>query len=214
MFRMRSMTVAAALTVVVSSAAFGQGKLEITPMAGISTAGGVDIGTLATESISIGSGFTWGGTLGYYLSQNVQFEIQYARQNSTLSPDFPTIPESIGLGIDQILGNFLFETQLAGGSLAPFLLVGAGAAIFTPDNSDLPSDIDSIDGTTRFQWGIGGGLKLYLTDRVGFRFQGRYKPTNAGSQPEWVCGIWTCGVVEGTQFLNTGEFMGGLIIRI
>ena len=214
MFRMRSFIVAAALTVLVSSAAFGQKKLEITPMAGISTAGSVDLNASGTESISAGSGFTWGGTLGYYLSQNVQFEVQYARQNSTLSADFPTDPESIGLGIDQILGNFLFETQLAGGSLAPFLLVGAGAAIFTPDNSDLPSGSDPIDGTTRFQWGIGGGLKLFVTDRVGFRVQGKYKPTNAGSQPEWICGIWTCGVVDATQYLNSGEFMGGLIIRI
>lgn len=218
MLRFRSILAAAALTVVVSSAAFGQGRLEITPMVGISTAGGVDLNTEVSDrqSFSVGSGFTWGGTLGYYLSEYVQFEVEYARQNSSLAPDFdigPGLPESIDLGIDQIIGNFVFQTELSGGSVAPFFLVGAGAAIFTPDNT-LLDPTDELDSATRFQWGIGGGLKLFVTDRVGFRFQGRYKPTNAGSQPEIWCGPWNCAVVDATQYLNSGEFLGGLIIRI
>jgi opacity protein-like surface antigen len=218
MLRLRVFGSALALVLLASSAALGQGKLEITPMAGVSTAGGVDINTEATgrESFSVGSGFTWGGTLGYYLSRYVQFEIQYARQNSSLSADFtldPDFPESVDLGVDQILGNFVFQTNLAGGTFSPFFLVGAGAAIFTPDNSDLPGDLQ-VDSATRFQWGIGGGLKVFVSSNVGFRFQGRYKPTNAGSQLEFWCGIWTCGPVNATQYLNSGEFLGGVIIRI
>jgi opacity protein-like surface antigen len=198
--------------------AYGQGRFEITPMVGISTAGSVDldINDLDRRSFSVGSGFTWGGTLGYFLSRYVQFEIEYARQNSSLSRNFdldPDIPQSIGLGVDQILGNFVFQTSLAGGGVAPFFLVGAGAAIFTPDNSELQLD-DELGSSTRFQWGIGGGVKLYVTDRIGFRFQGRYRPTNAGSQLEIWCGIWSCGVVDATQYLNAGEFLGGVIIRI
>jgi opacity protein-like surface antigen len=187
-------------------------------MVGISTAGSVDldINDLDRRSFSVGSGFTWGGTLGYFLSRYVQFEVEYARQNSSLSRNFdldPDIPQSIGLGVDQILGNFVFQTSVAGGGVAPFFLVGAGAAIFTPDNSELQLE-DGLDSSTRFQWGIGGGVKLYVTDRIGFRFQGRYKPTNAGSQLEIWCGIWNCGVVDATQYLNAGEFLGGVIIRI
>jgi opacity protein-like surface antigen len=204
------------MTLLFSSAAFGQGKLEITPMVGISTAGGVDVNTEVSqrESFSVGSGFTWGGTLGYYLSRYVQFEVQYARQNSSLSADFDLDPSEIGLGVDQILGNFVFQTNLADGMLSPFFLVGAGAAIFTPDNRDLPAGVDDIDSATRFQWGIGGGLKVFVSSNVGFRFQGRYKPTNAGSEVQFWCGIWTCGPVNATQYLNSGEFLGGVIIRI
>ena len=208
------------LTLMTASAGLAQGRLEITPMAGVSTAGGVDLNVdgpaTGRESFSIGSGFSWGGTVGYDLSRNVQFEVQYTRQNSSLSPDFdidPSLPASVDLGVDQILGNFIFQTHVAGGGIAPFLLVGAGAAIFTPDNSDLPGELE-LDSATRFQWGIGGGVKLYVNERIGFRFQGRYKPTNAGSQPEFWCGIWSCAVVEATQYLNTGEFLGGVIIRI
>jgi opacity protein-like surface antigen len=218
MFRLRTLGSALALTLLLSSAALGQGKLEITPMVGISTAGGVDINTEISErqSFSVGSGFTWGGTLGYYLSRYIQFEVQYARQNSSLAPSFdigPEEPGSIGLGIDQILGNFVFQTNLAGGTFSPFFLVGAGAAIFTPDNRDI-GEIDPIDSTTRFQWGIGGGLKVFVNSNIGFRFQGRYKPTNAGSEVQYWCGIWTCGPVNATQYLNSGEFLGGVIIRI
>ena len=218
MLRLRTIGSALALTLLFSSAAFGQGKLEITPMVGISTAGGVDINTDVAQrtSLSVGSGFTWGGTLGYYLSRYVQFEVQYARQNSSLAPSFdvePGDPLSIGLGIDQILGNFVFQTNLAGGTFSPFFLVGAGAAIFTPDNRDI-GDLDPIDSSTRFQWGIGGGLKVFVSNRVGFRFQGRYKPTNAGSEVQFWCGIWTCGPVNATQYLSTGEFLGGVIIRL
>ncbi len=187
-------------------------------MVGVSTAGSVDLdlNDLDRRSFSVGSGFTWGGTLGYFLSRYVQFEIEYARQNSSLSRNFdldPDIPQSIGLGVDQILGNLVFQTSLAGGGVAPFFLAGAGAAIFTPDNSELQLD-DELGSSTRFQWGIGGGVKLYVTDRIGFRFQGRYRPTNAGSQLEIWCGIWNCGVVDATQYLNAGEFLGGVIIRI
>lgn len=215
----RTIGSALALTLLFSSAALGQKKLEITPMAGISTGGGVDLntGVAGTESISVGSGFTWGGTLGYYLSQYIQFEVEYARQNSSLAPDFDIgqgDPASIGLGVDQILGNFVFQTNVAGGAVSPFFLVGAGAAIFTPDNRDLPGGIDPLDSTTRFQWGVGAGVKLFVTSNVGFRFQGRYRPTNVGTQPELWCGIWTCSVVDATQYLNAGEFLGGVIIRI
>jgi opacity protein-like surface antigen len=212
------MGVAAGLTLFASTAALGQGSLEITPMVGISTAGGVDINTEVADDdeFSVASGFTWGGTLGYYLSRYVQFEVQYARQNSELRTEFdpgPGLPDAIGLGVDQILGNFVFQTNLAGNAISPFFLVGAGAAIFTPDNADLPAGAE-LDSSTRFQWGIGGGVKLYVTERVGFRFQGRYKPTNVGSQPEIWCGPWGCSVVEATQYLNSGEFLGGLIIRL
>ena len=218
MLRLRTIGSALALVLLLSSAAFGQGRFEFTPMVGISTAGSVDldINDLDRRSFSVGSGFTWGGTLGYFLSRYVQFEVEYARQNSSLSRNFdldPDIPQSIGLGVDQILGNLVFQTSLAGGGVAPFFLVGAGAAIFTPDNSELGLD-DELDSSTRFQWGIGGGVKLYVTDRIGFRFQGRYRPTNAGSQLEIWCGIWSCGVVDATQYLNSGEFLGGVIIRI
>ena len=218
MLRLRTIGSALALTLLFSSAALGQGKLEITPMVGISTAGGVDINTDVAQrtSLSVGSGFTWGGTLGYYLSRYVQFEVQYARQNSSLAPSFdvePGDPLSIGLGIDQILGNFVVQTNLAGGTFSPFFLVGAGAAIFTPDNRDI-GDLDPIDSSTRFQWGIGGGLKVFVSSRVGFRFQGRYKPTNAGSEVQFWCGIWTCGPVNATQYLSSGEFLGGVIIRL
>lgn len=218
MLRLRTIGSALALVLLLSSAAFGQGRFEFTPMVGISTAGSVDldINDLDRRSFSVGSGFTWGGTLGYFLSRYVQFEVEYARQNSSLSRNFdldPDIPQSIGLGVDQILGNLVFQTSLAGGGVAPFFLVGAGAAIFTPDNSELAPE-DELNSTTRFQWGIGGGVKLYVTDRVGFRFQGRYRPTNVGSQPEIWCGIWNCAVVDATQYLNAGEFLGGVIIRI
>lgn len=216
MLRPRTIGSALALLLLLSSAALGQGKLEITPMAGISTAGGVDVNTEVAQrqSFSVGSGFTWGGTLGYYLSRYVQFEVQYARQNSELSADFDLDPSSIGLGIDQILGNFVFQTNLAGGTFSPFFLVGAGAAIFTPDNRDLPTGVDDLDSATRFQWGLGGGLKVFVNSNIGFRFQGRYKPTNAGSEVQFWCGIWTCGPVQATQYLNSGEFLGGVIIRI
>lgn len=218
MLRLRTIGSALALVLLLSSAAFGQGRFEFTPMVGISTAGSVDLdlNDLDRRSFSVGSGFTWGGTLGYFLSRYIQFEIEYARQNSSLSRNFdldPDIPQSIGLGVDQILGNLVFQTSLAGGGVAPFFLVGAGAAIFTPDNSELQLD-DELGSSTRFQWGIGGGVKLYVTDRIGFRFQGRYRPTNAGSQLEIWCGIWSCGVVDATQYLNAGEFLGGVILRI
>ena len=218
MLRLRTIGSALALVLLLSSAAFGQGRFEITPMVGVSTAGSVDLdlNDLDRRSFSVGSGFTWGGTLGYFLSRYVQFEVEYARQNSSLSRNFdldPDIPQSIGLGVDQILGNFVFQTSVAGGGVTPFFLVGAGAAIFTPDNSELQLD-DELGSSTRFQWGIGGGVKLYVTDRIGFRFQGRYRPTNAGSQLEIWCGIWSCGVVDATQYLNAGEFLGGVIIRI
>ena len=218
MLRLRTIGSALALVLLLSSAAFGQGRFEFTPMVGISTAGSVDLdlNDLDRRSFSVGSGFTWGGTLGYFLSRYVQFEVEYARQNSSLSRNFdldPDIPQSIGLGVDQILGNLVFQTSLAGGGVAPFFLVGAGAAIFTPDNSELQLD-DELGSSTRFQWGIGGGVKLYVTDRIGFRFQGRYRPTNAGSQLEFWCGIWSCGVVDATQYLNSGEFLGGVILRI
>jgi len=87
-----------------------------------------------------------------------------------------------------------------------------GAAYFNSTASD-------IDDTWRFAVSLGGGVKVYLTDRIGLRFQGNFNIPLVFSGGGLFCGIGSggsgCNVSVGsTSSILQGDLSGGLVFRL
>ena len=99
-----------------------------------------------------------------------------------------------------------FCISISEGVVRPYGTGSMGAAIFS-DREGLESD------RWRFSIGLGGGLKLFPTERIGFRLQARMLV------PMYFNGIWFgvgtgggSGGVSTSSSIVQGDFTGGLIL--
>ena len=113
----------------------------------------------------------------------------------------------LDLNVNQLHGNFIFQFGLEDAAMRPFILAGAGATFFNPE--------EGFDSDTKFSWGVGGGLKYFMNDRFGIRLQGVYKPTlvdeDAGGY--WCDPFGFCYYVADSDFLDQVEVSGGLTFK-
>lgn len=121
---------------------------------------------------TIQDGFRWGVGIEYQMPAGNAIEIQYARQ-STNAPtrylgefDNEVQFTDFDLNIDWIMVNgtrYFPVSEL----LEPFAGAGIGVGIFSlgnPDNGGSGS-------AAKFSWQVRGGTNLWISDRVGLRFQ-------------------------------------------
>ena len=73
-----------------------------------------------------------------------------------------TTPPDLDITYLQVGGTYFFDGELA----RPYIVATVGASRFEPDDSD-------FDSENFFAFGIGGGVKLAPTSRVGLRLEGR-----------------------------------------
>jgi hypothetical protein len=153
------------LVLLVSSEARAQ-KVELTPFYGYQVGGG-----LRTRSgkADVKSAPVYGFAVDVFVNPEWQFEAFYSRQDTELtiregSPFGPSF-EYFDVSVEYFQGGFLYEFDRRK-SVRPFLLVSLGATRFAPKQSELSSEwFFSIVG--------GGGVKLFVSEHIGFRLQGQ-----------------------------------------
>lgn len=139
-------------------------ELELTPTVGYFWAG-----TFRTYSYDykLGQGMNWGLTIDYSTAAGTMFEVfwtmsitdaeRYLYGNNDSDRDFKLTTNYIQVGVLQEM-NY-------GGAFRPFGVFTLGTTIFSPED----------DGAYwQFSLGLGGGLKYYISDRIGIRAQGRF----------------------------------------
>jgi len=190
--------------------AFSQTRLEIQPFAGYKFGGGADVGgnALGINRINIDSSVAYGVTATFNPSEHTGIEFLWNRQPTNASGSLSgggTYPQKIGVTLDQFHGNFLYSFTGHQSTVEPFVLFGLGATDMHGGGSS----------TTKFSWAVGGGVKVFASRHVGFRFQARYAPTYLYSTNGGVwCNWWGyCWVVPNDHFLNQGDVTGGVIFR-
>ncbi len=152
------------LVLVASSEARAQ-KLELTPFYGYQVGGGFDI---RSGKADIKSSPVYGIALDVFVNPEWQFEAFYSRQDTEFtvkeSPPFGPSFKYFDVSVEYFQGGFLYEFD-SQKSVRPFLLVGLGATRFDPKPAELSSE-------WRFSIVGGGGVKLFVSEHIGFRFQG------------------------------------------
>ncbi|MGE5235543.1 MAG: outer membrane beta-barrel protein [Acidobacteriota bacterium] len=165
-----------------------QYHVEIVPTAGFRWGGDIRIEERAFKfqnfNTSISSGGSYGLRLDIPLGTAVALELLADQQRTSFQDDqglFGEVPggfikagDSHALDIDVAYYHAGLLFDLAQGPTRGYLVATAGITQINPQ-LPLPND-------TRFSAGVGAGIKLDLTDRLGFRFEGRYywTKTDAG----------------------------------
>ncbi len=184
--------------------------IEITPFIGYQFAGSVPV---SNGKFDLKDSEDYGLSLDIPLPmrEGVQLELLYIRMDTRMeiskySYGVVTERETFDMTVDywQIGGLNVF--QMPGSNVAPFGGLTLGASHFKPK------------GTARgdewfFSATLGAGVKIYASERIGIRLQGRLlMPFQWGGGGLW-CGTGGCSVGVGTSsvFLQ-GDLSAGLMI--
>ena len=148
--------------------------IEITPFGGFfwSTGVSTSVGTLAFDP-----GPDAGVALGFQVDWKSQVEVLYllARPQArfTSSSIFYASSPSFGVTTQYLqLGGL---TTFGQGTLEPFISGGLGLAWFSPSDVQVQGAVTiQPQDTLVFAFNLGGGVKWWLSEAIGLRFQARF----------------------------------------
>src|SRR5262245_53964869 len=204
-------------------------KVEVAAHLGYTAASGFDVDPVningaVINRIGVDSGISFGFQGDYLMSDKFAVGFLWARQSSKLTARGATVFGSGNVNIaDMPIYNYLgVATYNFGevlGKVRPYALGGLGATHYSPGDfviffPDGTTAAGNLNGSTKFALTLGGGVKYFLSDSLGFKASARWTPTYIGSQPDgsW-CTPFYCGLVDNSKWSNQGEFSGGIIFR-
>jgi hypothetical protein len=189
----------------IASAVDTKAQVQIFGLAGYQTNSNV---TVAQGELNFKDDVTYGLGFDVDVDRQTKLEVSW-----NMSPTKIELNEYLGstvpvtdLNIHHFQGGAVFEPKKD--KVSPFGLFTLGATWFQPKESNLSDEV-------RFSIAFGGGVKVYLSDKVGLRFQGRVIiPMQFGGTTMWV-GTGGAGVSVGayTYFVEA-DFNGGLFIML
>jgi hypothetical protein len=156
------------------------GQFEITPLAGFRLAGEFNAGNdrfddgFLSADAEIEEGEFYGAILGIPLTSNWKLELLANRQDSTFIIDeglFGPVVELGDLTLSYYHAGLAYEWGL--GQVRPFITGSLGLARFDPDFPELNAE-------NRFSGSLGGGVKIFFSEAVGLRLEGRGYWTDLG----------------------------------
>ncbi len=179
-------------------------RFEISPFAGYQFGGRLSV---QAGTLSIKDDLNYGATLDFYLRPGMQVELAYIRQDTELwlrdaltgikSPLFDMAVEYFQIG-------GLYEIRP--GRVRPYGLVTAGLTHFNPKPKERSSE-------WRFSFGFGGGVKAFVSEKIGFRFQGRLLfPYFSAGGGFWCSVPGGCFVALDGRLLVQADFTGGIFL--
>jgi hypothetical protein len=195
--------------------AYGQ-KFELTPLVGVRVGGNLKIQQDGEPNrlIGVDSSAGFGVAGGFRFDSDTcdacdLIEFRWMRQNTKLHfEDRPLVGALVrpALTLDHFLADFTheFPTKQTNNKVSPFLTVSLGAVrLATP-----------LASAVRFEFGLGGGVKVFLSQRWGIRFHGEYLPMVRSAQIQKVaCGPSGCIAALNGGVMNQVSFSVGPIIR-
>jgi Outer membrane protein beta-barrel domain len=212
--RNRAVWLLAAMICLVASAParaqYGFEKWEVAPFVGFETSGSVPVtNSLAVDRLRVNSAASFGTFLDYRLSENAQAELMWNRNMTSFSERNAATgiySKVFNSDIDQFHFGFLYMLRNSERKLRPFIAGGLG---FTHDSSSRNNS-----NKTSFSYGLGGGVKYYVTRHFGLRGDARWVPTYGNRTPGIICDSFGfCVQARVSNYLERGNFTGGLIFR-
>lgn len=191
----------------------GNAQLEVTPTGGFFWGGKVQF---YEGEIDMHDGGNFGIILGVPTMKGNFVELSYSMTAS--SADFRPYssfngynPVSADLNTHYLMIG-TYQQFDVGGKVVPFLGISLGTSIF---DFDYPNSAN----LWRFSMGISGGLKYYISDRIGIRIQGRFLMPMYFAGMGFYAGIGTGGTSTGLSMnagaiAYQGDVSGGLIFRL
>lgn len=214
----RSRLKALLLLLVVTAPALAADELrgiEITPFAGYVLGGSFtneDETGSSDQDVELDDAATYGLIVNWPAEANTEWEIYLSRQSTSLELDSPLVPDETSLAdLDitflQAGGTYFFE----GAKARPYIVATVGASRFEPDDG-------AFDAETFFAFGLGGGVKLAPTSRLGLRLEGRVLGSLVNSDSAVFCRSGPaangCLVAVSGSVVWQWEVLAGLVFRL
>jgi len=180
----RTLLAAALLLAAHSGAARAQQNLyrfELTPTASYNWGGSLDASDseLFAADLEVEDDAAFGVTFDIPLSSNIQLELLASRQSSRLTVGDGLFAGSAELAdIDVTYYHAGILWQWGDRRVSPFFTMSAGIATLDPDFAGASPE-------ERFSVSLGGGVKVFVAEHIGFRFEGRGFFTDLGGSDDW-----------------------------
>jgi hypothetical protein len=180
-------------------------RFDLTPLVGYRTSMLFPTGHPPSPHLVLGAKPSYGVAVGVRVNEEDIIEFRWARQDTHVHVEgVPSSNEKVVL--DQFHGDFTHEYILDEGPrwARPFVMGSAGATRVAGGANN---------SFTRFSFGLGGGVKVFFTRRLGLRMQGEWLPLVV--QPEvtsFVCG-GGCIVHLSARLVSQGEIVAGPVLR-
>jgi hypothetical protein len=164
--------------------------VEITPFAGY-TMGGDFTNAGTGQSLSFDDTSSYGIMLDFKQAEDSWIELYYSRQQTRLKADQGLFVGNPLLDVDVEYYHIGGTYGQATGRVKPFVVGTLGATYMDPKGAGFQSE-------TKFSLSLGGGVKLYATERVGVWLDARWFGTFIGGNGSVFCSGGTCLVnIEG-----------------
>ena len=190
----------------VSASAAG---VEITPFAGY-TMGGDFTDAVTGKSLSFNDTSSYGIMVDFKQPVDKEggepwIELYYSRQETGLKAD-----QGLFLGKKLLDVNIEYfhvggTYGMSTGTVKPFVVGTLGATHLTPKG-------DGLQAETKFSLSLGGGVKLYLTERLGLRLDARWFGTLFNGSGSAFCSNGACLVNVQGDVLSQYSANAGLIL--
>jgi outer membrane protein W len=187
-------------------------KWEIDPFIGREIGGSYPVNSstqTSVDKVRVNDSMSFGTFIDRSFTENFQFEFMW-NANRTQTAEHDSISgqytNAYNTDIDQFHFGALYMFRSPEKKLRPYAAAGLGFTHF--ENSGMNAN------NTAFSYGVGGGVKYYMSKHIGFRGDARFVPTYENSSPQEFCDQFdNCYTANQRNFLNRGNFTGGLIIR-
>ena len=161
-------------------------SVEIAPFGGWQFGGG--FGT-QEGLVNINADVAYGISVDVRVRQDGFLEFIYSRKETTLElrsddpfDQFLINKEVFDVSVEYYQAGGVFEFDVENRAVRPFVVLTAGVTRLRPERADLESE-------WRFSMGGGGGLKVFLSERWGLRFDARAWPTFLSGGGKFFCSL-------------------------
>ena len=144
-------------------------RIEITPFVGYQFGGELDEIGDETTTRKLDQGTTWGLILDVGITDLDQVEIYYSTQGTDLNRG---VESAVGVTVDHFQIGAIHQ-YAPNRPINPYIGITLGASRFEING----------DSDTRFSGAVTGGVKMVVSDHLGFRFDGRFFGISTGSNP-------------------------------
>jgi outer membrane protein W len=186
-------------------------RFEITPMGGYRIESDMIAASGSPyERTEFENAATYGFAVDYALTDLLVAEVQYSYTSltGTVVAADPGTPNLVfPMTTNDVLFSGLYSFPTSGGRFRPFFGIGVGFTVL--DQGPI------LGSTTRWAVSFSGGLRAYLSDRIGLRLQARWIPAYLYLLPggSYYCSEFGCYWARSRRFLQQFDFQGGVIFR-
>jgi len=187
-------------------------KVEVTPFVGYQFGGEVPV---RDGNLRIGDDMNYGLSLDVTVRRNGQVQASYTRSDTQLFFDEYRVGKraiyDVSVNYWQVGGLYRFNPTA---TVRPFLSLTLGATHFGVGDKLDPA-VRNLSSDTFFSMVLGGGVKIFPSQRIGVRLQGHLYSTILDSSSGFWCSFpGGCGVGLSGWSVFQGDVSAGLTVAM